>query len=349
MLCQTATASEERYGASFMETFNSTEGNGMGESTTFYSVGARSLNNNPAGLVFLNGSELLINFYRYPRTEAFIMKENDAGNWMDYGKYDIEPFEMNSISYALGLGKIGNIGLSFALNHKGRFIRVNKDGKAVNSFPNDDMLVTFGYGHNLFGGVSFGFDIKSIRSKILFNDKNEIGRTSIMSVGLMHQMGNRARAGVSLQNIGKDLSYNVPDIPSKIRRRILVGGMYDLVENRKNRLSISMDFSPPFENGLRYYTGAEFSYLQLLSVRLGYINNIETYYNPLVNLANGEVGNEERLWIRKGLTFGLGASIKGNKINFALMPYRKPDLNSDEKLRIEEKGYINSFSFSREF
>ena len=55
LIVQSASASDERFGANFLQQLTSAEVDGMGESFVAYSTGVRALNNNPAGLVHAEG------------------------------------------------------------------------------------------------------------------------------------------------------------------------------------------------------------------------------------------------------------------------------------------------------
>jgi len=344
-----SSASEEKYGADFLQQLTTAEVDGMGESLAAYSIGIRSLNNNPAGLAYVEGSELLISAHRLPRITAVIMKENGDGKWEDYGRYNIEPTEMGLISYALPLGRLGNLGISSVFHYGGRFIRVDEEGKAVNAFPRDDLAFAVGYSLRIFQGISVGFDIKSIRSKVPIDDGSSIGRTYAANIGFLHQMGTRVRVGAVLQNIGSKLSFNAPDIPSDLRRRLLMGAMYTVKDSENSVLSLSMDVNPSFEDGPRYNLGMEVLYAQRVAFRIGYMRDTEAYHDPLFNLHDGSSVYERRVWIRKGPTIGVGLRFRGVEVSFARAPRREPILSSDEKSRLEEHDPIVSFSCTAKF
>jgi hypothetical protein len=349
LILRSSAASDKKYGADFLQQLTVAEVDGMGESFVAYSVGAASLNNNPAGLSNANGSELLINAHKLPRIVAVIMKEEEDGKWEDYGKYSIEPTEMGLISYALPLGKFGNLGMGFVFHYGGRFIRVDKEGKAVGSFPRDDMAFTIGYSFRILQSVSLGLDIRSIRSKVPVEDGSSIGRTTSMNVGFLHQMGDRVRVGAVLQNIGGNLSFNEPDIPDSLRRRLLMGANYIVRDSENSVLSIGMDVNPPFDDGPRYNIGAELMYAKRLAFRVGYMRSTETYYEPLINLRDGSFVDESRVWVRKGLTIGVGLTLRGFDINFARAPRREPVLEEYEKSRLEKNNAIMSLSCTAKF
>lgn len=335
---------EKRYTAEFLLQLAPADANGKGE-TSASLAGVSALNNNPAGLAFAKQNELLIGFASLPYINAIIMKEVEDGKWSDYGKYEIKPTETEFISYALHLGRLGNLGLNFTFNHSGRFIRVDKNGRAVNAFPEDGMAFTIGYGFRLPKGASAGVDVKSVRSKVTVDDEIYIGKTYALNFGIMHQMGKRVRTGAVLQNIGKALTFKEKNIPNNLRRKLLIGAVYITSVNKDTTLSLNAGANPPFEEGPRLYLGAELLTKQLLALRIGYIKSVESYYDPFFNIDDGSSVQEERSWTREGLTMGLGLRFKGGELNLARTPYRKPVLTDGEKLRLEGQKSITSFSY----
>ncbi len=342
-------ASENKFTADFLQEFTPVEGIGMGGSFAAYNIGSVSLNNNPAGLAFLKNSDLSIRFQSSPRIKAIIMKETEDSKWSDYGVYNIDPYEMEFISFALPLGRIGNLGIGTAHNHSGRFIRVDTDGKAINAFPKDDLLVGLGYSIKIYRDFAVGFDIKHLRSKLPVENKNEIGRTYLLNVGLINHIGTRAKIGLAIKNIGKPLSYSSPDIPDKPRREFIIGTNYILKSTNNGKLSANMDVNPPFDDGIRYNAGLEFLLKNKLAFRIGYIRSTAVYHDPLFDLNSESAIDEERLWIRKGVTIGLGLKIDGFELNIARSPHRQPKINDDEKLRMENNEPIMSFSLIKRF
>ncbi len=346
---QPSIASEENYGADFLQQLTSAEFDGMGESFAAYSVGVRSLNSNPAGLAYIEGSELLINAHRLPRITAIIMKKNAHAKWEDFSKYDVEPTEMAVISYAFPLSRFGNLGMSFAFHYGGRFIRVDTEGKAVNSFPRDDLAFAVGYSLKISRDISAGFDMRFIRSKVPVDNGSSIGRARAINLGLVHQIGTRVRVGAVLQNIGTELSFSSPDVSQSLRRRLLLGAVYTVKASEDSVLSLSADLNPPFEEGPRYSLGAELLYARRLAIRIGYMRNTETYQDPMLNLHDRSSTSEGRTWIRKGATVGVGLRVGKTEVNAAVAPRRKPILNSDERSRLENHDPIISFSCVKKF
>jgi hypothetical protein len=337
-------ALEYTYPAGFLQELTPAENLGMGGGITAYSIGARALNNNPAGLALEKGHEFFIGSYRTPNLEATIMKQNENEDWEDFGRYGVKQTEMEYINYSLPNSKLGNLGLSLAFNHSGRFIRVNEEGKAVNGFPQDDIVLGAGYGLGLGKGLAVGFDIKSMRSKMPADKGDKITRAYAINVGLMHQISDRARIGAVWQDIGKELSVKSPAKPRKIRQNFILGAMYNIKNIKKTKINVSIDINPPFEDGIRYNVGTELIYAQRLMLRIGYMRYTQNYYDPFYNISENTYTSPERLWTKEGLTFGAGIKFKNAEINIARMPYREPNLNDGEKIRLEDQESITSIS-----
>lgn len=348
-LCCPLPASENIYPAEFLQKLTSAENLGMGGGIIAYSIGARALNNNPAGLGLHSGNELFFGSYQTPRLEAIVMKENINEDWEDFGKYSIKPTEIEFINYSLPKSKIGNIGLILAYNHSGRFIRVNNEGKAINAFPQDDIVFGIGYGLNLGNGLAVGFDIKSLRSKMPIDEKDKITRAYALNFGFMHQISDRARIGAVLQNVGKEISVKSPEKPRKLTRNFVLGGIYNIRDSQKSSINISADINPPFKDGVRYNVGAELTYVKRFILRIGYVRNIQNYDDPLYNISEDSYANLRRLWTIEGLTFGAGIKFGNAELNIARTPQRKPKSIEGEKIRMEDEEPITSLSFITRF
>ncbi len=349
IICCPSLALENTYPVQFLQKLTSAENLGMGGGITAHSIGARALNNNPAGLALNNGNELFFGSYSTPRLNAVVMKENKNEDWEDFGIYNIEPTEIEYINYSMPRSKIGNIGIGLAYNHSGRFIRVNKEGKAVNSFPQDDLVIGIGYGLDLGKGLSLGVDVKSLRSKMPIDGKNKITRAYTLNLGFMHQISDRARLGAVMRDIGKEISVKSPEKPRKINKSFLLGGMFNIRNSQKSSINISADINPPFKDGVRYNVGTELIYVKRLILRLGYINDIQNYEDSLYNIDKDLYTDLKRLWITKGLTVGAGVRFGDAELNVARTPHRKPKSTKGEKIRIEDEESITSLSFIARF
>jgi len=335
-----------KYNPDFLHQLTTAESDGIGESTAAYSRGVQSLGNNPAGLSYTENVSFALIIHKFPSIEAVIMKELENGKWIDYSKYNIDNTEMGGINCALPMGRLGNLGISFILHYNGNFIRVNENGKAVNSFPEGDMAFGISYSHRIFENASIGIDIKSVRSKIVVDDKINIGHTYTLNAGFMHQIVPRVRVGAVFQNAGNDFSFKNPEagISSELPRKLLIGAVYILRDKGNSLITCSMDINPPFDSEPKYSMGLELLYINHIFLRIGYMSHTHEYHSKLINLQDGISTYEDRTWTRKGITFGAGARIGKMEINIGFTPIRKPVLNNGEKIRLEGQKNIMSLS-----
>ena len=336
-----------RLGGDFLQELATAEYRGMGVSFVGLVEGAHSLGNNPAGLALAEeNSSMSFNLTRFPRTVAVFSKLNDKDKYEDYSQYDFSPFGAELLNYVCPFGRLGTLGLGVVLRHEGRFSRVNDEGKAVNTFPENDFAVTLGYGKKLAPGAYIGFDAKVIRSKAQdLNGDDYLGRGYAYNIGYLQRMNTHWKFGGVIRNLSNGLSFSNNEIPDKLRRDIIVGIAYQR-ENQRHSQRFGLDFNFPFKEGVNASIGGEFWYRQLIGMRLGYVRHIQKRFEPILHLNTGNMAIEERLWITEGFTYGLGLRLHNLEFNFAYAPQRKPEPQENEKLRLEKGNAVISFSIS---
>jgi hypothetical protein len=345
-------------GGDFLQELTTAENRGMGISFVGLVEGANSLGNNPAGLALVKeDNRMSFNMTRFPRTVAVFSKLNDRDKYEDYSQYDLSPFGTELLNYAHPFGRLGTLGFGVVFRQEGRFSRVDDEGKAVNTFPENDFAVTLGYGKNLAPGAYIGFDAKVIRSKAQdLKGDDYLGRGYAYNIGYIQRMNTHWKFGGVIRNLSNGLSFASDEIPDKLRRDIIVGIAYQR-ENQRHSQRFGLDFNFPFkecgfpplggqEGGFNANIGGEFWYRQLIGMRLGYVRYIQKRFEPILHLTTGNTAIEERLWITEGLTYGLGLRLHNLEFNFAYAPQRKPETQENEKLRLEEGNAIISFSIS---
>ena len=336
---------DRRLGGDFLQELTTTEYRGMGISFVGLVEGANSLGNNPAGLALgEDNSSTSFNLTRFPRTVAVFSKLNDRDKYEDYSQYDFSPFGAELLNYVHSFGKLGTLGLGVVLRHEGRFSRVNDEGKAVNTFPENDFAVTLGYGRKVAPGAYIGFDAKVIRSKAKdLKGDDYLGRGYAYNIGYIQRMNTHWKFGGVIRNLSNGLSFSSDEIPDKLRRDIIVGIAYQR-EDQRHSQKFGLDFNFPFKEGVNANIGGEFWYRQRIGMRLGYVRHIQKLFEPILYLNTGDIATEERLWATEGLTYGLGLRLHNLELNFAYTPQRKPEPQEAEKLRLEKGNAIISFS-----
>lgn len=332
---------KDKYATLLFQNLNSSEGNGIGKTISSYSIGARAINNNPAGISMIKDPELYIGSCYLKNTDIILIKEyRGEMTWKDFAKFDVVPHEVQFVNFAFPIRRVGNLGFGFAFGHEGRFIRVNKEGKAINSFPRTDMSLGICYGTPIFKELFFGINLKRLQSKI----DNTVGSAYAVDLGMVQNVGSRARYNIVLQNLAKDLSFKSAEMPKKIRREFVMGANYTIKESGQSKFHIGFDLVP-FKGGIGYNVGGELLYHGFLSIRLGYTKNEGRYDIPLVRLQDGSIIKEDdRTWTIEGLTFGVGLRFKGVEVSFAQTPYQKPVLKRGEKIRFEGNSRLTSLS-----
>jgi hypothetical protein len=333
----------------FLRRLTSAEHQGMGGSFAGSIAGANALNSNPAGLSVIDNNRFVAHFARFPRTVAVISKPNEAERYEDYGQYDLRASGLEFMNYSVPMGSAGVIGFDFAFEHDGRFSRVNNLGKATNNFPENNFVVGFGYGVNLFGGLAIGVDAKWMRSKVQdLQNKEHIGHGYAYNVGLIQQLGNHFRIGAVTRNLSNGLSFSDNAIPDRLQRDVLLGGAYQL-HHKNVDIQIGLDVNPPFEDGIRTNIGGEIWYRRFVGGRIGYLRHTEKRYDSLFLLEREQVESEERLWKTEGLTLGLGLNLGSITLNAAYTPQMKPIANENEQVRIDQGETVYSFSIGQGF
>ena len=321
----------------------------MGDNAANSISGANVLNSNPAGLSFIGSNHLITHTSRFPRTIAVIAKLNEVERYEDHSQYVLPASGLEFVNYSRRLGTAGTIGFNFAVGHEGRFSRVNHLGKATNSFPETDFAVGLSYAVKPFRRLAIGADAKWLRSKVQDTEnERHIGHGYAYNLGLIQQLGEHLRIGAVVRNLSNGLSFTDNSIPDRIRRDILLGGVYQF--HYKNvDIQIGLDLNPPFEDGIRTNFGGTVWYRGFIGGRIGYLRHTEKRFGSVLSLETGQVDSEDRIWKTEGLSLGLGLQVRGIYINAAYTPQLRPVENGGEQIRVETGKSVYSFSIGQRF
>ena len=312
-------------------------------------TGINGINNNPAGLSFIDSSRFATHVSRFPHTVAIITKLNDVERYEDHSQYMLRASGLEFINYSMPLGETGGIGFDFAVGHEGVFSRVNHLGKATNSFPETDFAVGIGYAVKLFRGFAVGADARWLRSKVQGAESNRhIGHGYAYNLGLIQQLGEHLHIGGVIRNLSNGLSFTDNSIPDRIHRNVLLGGSYQF-HHKDVDVQIGLDLNPPFEDGIRTNFGGTVWYRNFIGARIGYLRHTEKQFGPILNLGAGQVEFEDRLWKAEGMTLGVGLQVRGVYIDASYTPQTRPMENDGEQIRIETGRFIYSFSVGQRF
>ena len=333
----------------FLKQLLGAEHYGMGGSFVGATRGAHALGSNPAGIGESTGNRFVIHATRFPRTIVLLSKPNLNANYEDYSRYEQHSSGIETFNWAFPMGKFGALGLAVAFEQAGAFRRVDNLGKAVNSFPENNLAIGLSYGVNLFGGTILGVDTKWLRSKAVDLDGNEdLGHGYAYNVGIIQRIGEAFQMGAVVQNLSNGLSFSDASIPNTMERTIVTGIAYQR-EISDVALRFGLDAHPPFRDGLRINIGAEAWYRYRLGVRIGYLKDTQKRDTSVFLLQDALFETEERLWKAEGLCFGIGLRFGNIVLNTAYTPQFTPVVADEERIHIVQGRGVYAFSIGQTF
>ena len=333
----------------FLKRLLSAEQHGMGGSFVGTSYGANALGSNPAGISATAGNRFVVHATRFPRTIALLSKPNLDANYEDYSRYEQRAYGIETLNYAFPIGKFGTLGLGLAFEQTGPFRRVDQNGKALNSFPENNLAIGFSYGLKLLGGTRVGVDTKWLRSKVADVDgRGHLGHGYAYNVGISQRIGARTLVGIVARNLSNGLSFSDPSIPDAMARTIVAGIAHQYAVSDVTLL-VGLDIHPPFRDGIRANVGGEVWYRQRVGARIGYLRHTEKRYAKVFLLEDDAFAAEERLWQAEGFCFGLGVRFGSLILNVAYMPQFRPVAAENERIHIVQGEAVYTFSIGRTF
>ena len=335
----------------FLKQLLSAEHHGMGGSFVGVTRGANALGSNPAGISVAEGSRFAIHARRFPRTIATISRRDalSANVYNDDRQYEQRAGGIQTLNWAFPMGAAGTLGLGFAFAQEGAFRRVNHEGTALNSFPENNIALGLSYGVHFFGGTGIGFDAKWLRSKVADAAGNEhLGHGYAYNVGIIQQFGDAIQVGVVVRNLSNGLSFSDTTIPRAMQRDVVAGIAY------RRQISdiafrIGLDAHPPFRDGIRANLGAEVWYRERVGCSIGYLRDTEKRYASARLLGAETFETEERLWKAEGVCFGLGVRFGSLIVNAAYTPQFTPIAAADERVHIAQGEANYTFSIGQVF
>lgn len=333
----------------FLKQLLGAEYHGMGGSFAGVTRGADALGNNPAGISATSGSRFVVHTIRFPRTIALLAKPNGDSIYQDYSRFEQRASGIEMLNWVFPMGKFGSFGFAFAFGQEGSFRRVDYLGKAVNSFPENNLAIGFGYAVNILRNTAIGFDAKWLRSKVADADTNEhLGHGYAYNVGIIQQFDNGIHVGIAARNLSNGLSFSNVEIPDRIERTIVAGIAYHR-ELSNVSLRVGLDAHPPFRDGVQANIGAELWYKNRIGGRIGYLKHTEKRYASVFLLQDASFETQERFWKAEGMCFGLGVRLGGMTLNAAYTPQFKPTVEASERLHVAQGEAVYTFSLGQTF
>ena len=349
MSSTTSMANTKASADEFLKQLLGAEHYGMGGSFVGATRGANALGSNPAGMRAIEGNRFVIHATRFPRTIALLSKPNLNANYEDYSRYEQQASGVETLNMAFPTGKFGTFGFALAFEQDGAFRRVDHRGKALNSFPENNLAIGLSYGLNIFGGTIVGVDTKWLRSKTIDTEGEEdLGHGYAYNVGVIQQIGEAIQIGAVVQNLSNGLSFSDPSIPNTMERSVVTGIAYQR-EISDVALRFGLDAHPPFRDGVRANIGAEAWYRYRVGIRIGYLRDTEKRYTPVFLLQDGSFEIEERLWKAEGISFGVGFRFGNFILNAAYTPQFAPVVVDAERIHIVQGKAVYAFSIGQTF
>jgi len=306
------------------------------------------LYDNPAYLEFSSRSQLNFSIIRLPQTKTYVMFPSIMA---EVGKethvsYVSNANSIETLEYFTPLGKLGSISLELILSQSGEFSRVNSEGKSINEFPENDLLLIFGYAKKI-SNTSLGMDAKFIRSKKIDQEREKTFIRGFMyDIGLMQKIGNFTIGGI-WRNLSNGLS--APTNSSlnsrfELRDSFNFGIEYKFIPLQNVVSLLGLEITPPFKNGFRGNLLGVFCYRNWLDLKFGYVRDVSDNFileNEIKEIDYFKLNSLEKI---DGFTFGVGLRINRLKLDFAFIPMYKL-LSDSEDFKILKKDN-NNYTFS---
>jgi hypothetical protein len=243
-------------GAAFLKVGVGARQVGFGSATTSIVGDAANMFWNPAG-IGLTSDQLQVSF--------------SYNSW-------IADLTQNAVAVTYNLGDIGTVGLgvmTFGISGIAADRDVYPGNPALQALQIDQQSSsTYDYMDLLFQGtfsrdvtdqLSLGVSVKFISEKIDDQTATSLAFDfgSVYSIGLMNW-----KVGARINNLGGDLKFY--DYGAPIPLTFSIGTSISPYQDETNMLTVAVDAVKP-QDGLQYFfTGAEFTFMNMISVRAGY-------------------------------------------------------------------------------
>ncbi len=245
----------------------------MGEAYVGLAEGVNTLAYNPAGVAKLDAAEV----------------SAMHAEWVQGFRYEYVAF-----AYPLSWGTLG--GSVRALTVGGFELRTDPDNPSEEpegTFGAADVAVDVSYAYPLSGVLAVGANAKIINQRI-----HDVSATGVAGdVGVYWEPRPSLSAGLAARNLGPPVTFEEESSPLPMTAEAGLGyRMFD------RKLVLSGAAEKPFKDDFLYKGGVEYSPLEFISGRVGYLYGLDTGGNT-------------------GLTGGLGVNVAGFSFDFAVAPY----------------------------
>jgi cytochrome c-type biogenesis protein CcmH/NrfG len=245
----------------------------MGEAYVGLAEGINTLTYNPAGIANLDAAEV----------------SAMHAEWVQGFRYEYVAF-----AYPLSWGTLG--GDVRALTVGGFELRTDPDNPSEEpegTFGAADVAVDVSYAYALSRVLAVGANAKVINQRIY-----DVSATGVAGdVGVYWEPRPSLSAGLAARNLGPPVTFEEDSSPLPMTAEVGLGyRMFD------RKLVLSGAAEKPFKDDFLYKGGVEYSPLEYISGRVGYLLGLDTQGNT-------------------GLTGGLGVNVAGFSFDFAVAPY----------------------------
>lgn len=248
-------------GAQFLKIGVGSRYQGLGEASVAVVNDAYSLYWNPAGLAYIEGSDLTF-------TNV---------NW-------VTDVTLNYVGFGTRIEDFGNIGIAATLLTMGEMdvTTVEQPNGTGETFNASSFALTAGYAKFLTTRLTFGISIKYIYEKIY----NESASGVAFDFGTQLNTGFRSlRIGMNISNMGSSMKFDGPDLNADLESsgegRIHVddydlpltfrlGLSYDLLNSAENRWTVALEAKHPNDDEQQASIGGEYSFQDKYFLRAGY-------------------------------------------------------------------------------
>ncbi len=194
------------------------------------------------------------------------------------------------ISFVAPTNNWGTIGGNITYLNYGSITRTDETGNSLGDFQSYDVAFTLAYGNSLSNRLKAGVSAKLIYSKLSSVGAGaEQGQGTstgfALDFGLLYQMTPRLNWGLAVTNLGPKMSYIDANQSDDLPRNLGFGFSYKLIQGTYTRLTATAEVNKllvGLNQGLVtelsqvvINTGAEFSYANLITGRVGYEDDEE--------------------------------------------------------------------------
>lgn len=282
---------------------------GLGERYAGVTGDVHALVYNPAGLAFQDDAEAI-------------------GTFAPIGKRGTRDFEHWFVGGSIRFGRGGTLGLSYDFLDQGGMVERALVPPDSARLTEDESMTRIGYGVEIKRWLGIGVEFKSHTTDFLVPvvlGGEELVRTILVDLGAsvrgsLHSEGltlSRLSAGVTVENLGEDLKYGIPERKVVIPAVVRAGAAYELVSGRHFRGrslplvggmavveyagAIDSDF-PLSELG----AGLEVRLIEILALRGGVSTRLRDRGDSDNSAVNAGIGViYPRRYLRRGLPIGL--------------------------------------------